>query len=189
MIETTATTNHKNFSGVIEIDDFSTEKPNKKRIANQSKAVSFPDRLITKKRELDYASMSLDELRAQKIISNTDGRPTSTLTNEKWQREFRIRKKFVTPVDKKQRKMCGKHSFESRLSTQSADGTYFGMTNWQSYCQFINDILRNIRSGQVDYCYYIYQIMDLLRFHRDTLQTRYYDGYWAIWLEGDEFDD
>lgn len=32
------------------------------------------------------------------------------------------------------------------------------------YCHFINDILDCIRAGNIDYCFYIYQIEDLLKY-------------------------
>ena len=32
--------------------------------------------------------MTLEELRELKLISNTDGRPSSVLTDERWQKEF-----------------------------------------------------------------------------------------------------
>lgn len=34
--------------------------------------------------------MTLEELREMRLVSNTNGRPTSTLTNEKWQRNFKL---------------------------------------------------------------------------------------------------
>ena len=79
--------------------------------------------------------------------------------------------------------MTGKYSKESGKWNEETQGTYHGCTNWQQYCSYINDILSIIRSGQVDYCYYIYQILDLLKFHYDDLKTRYCDGYWEVWLE------
>ena len=79
--------------------------------------------------------------------------------------------------------MKGKYSKESGIWNEETNGTYHGLTNWQSYCSYINDVLRNIRKGQVDYCYYIYQILDLLKFHYSDLKTKYCDGYWEVWLE------
>lgn len=130
-----------------------------------------------------YISMTLEELREKRLISNTNGRPVFGLTDQTWQREFMIRKLFITPFDKRIKKLGGRCSQESGRWDEESQGTYYGCTNWQSYCSFINDILKNIRKGQVDYCYYIFQIMDLLRFHYHDLRTRYQDGYWEVWLE------
>ncbi len=127
--------------------------------------------------------MTLEELRELKLISNTDGRPSSVLTDEKWQKEFELRKLFVEPYGKKVKLLGGKHSKESGVWTEETNGQYDGQTNWQSYCSYINDILRRIRKGRTDYCYYIYQIMDLAKFHPNDLKTKYCDGYWEVWLK------
>lgn len=182
--ETNYTQNHNIFAGEIDIDDFSTETPNKRRINKYAEANDLEKTLIEKeqqKKEMNkYQSMTLEELRKMKLISNTNGRPSSTLTDEKWQREFNIRKLFVKPSMLK--KMQGKYSKESGTwNTETYE--YHGMINWQSYCSYINDILSNIRAGQIDYCYFIYQVLDLLKFHYNDLKTKYCDGYWEVWLE------
>lgn len=59
---------------------------------------------------------------------------------------------------------------------------YHGKTQYQSYCDFINDILKNIRSGGLDYCYYIYQIADLLRYEPNLKSKWEPDGYFLIWI-------
>lgn len=123
-------------------------------------------------------SMTLEELKAGRKISNTDGRPVSWLTDELWQKEIEIRKSFITHV--KTKKMNAKYATEG---AKKGDVNYHGPTQFQSYCSYINDVLRNIRKGEVDYCYFIYQIEDLLRFHYNDLRTRYCDGYWEVWLE------
>lgn len=108
-----------------------------------------------------------------------NGRPEHNLTDKKWQEEFQLRRSYTIPT--KARKMTGYYSTERK---QNYNVEYKGVTNWQAYCSFINSVLSVIRSGNVDYCYFKYQIMDLLRFHPDTLRTRYIDGYWQVWLEG-----
>lgn len=126
--------------------------------------------------------MVLEELKEMKNLSNTNGRPLSNLTDEKWQKEFNVRKLFITPHNKNILKLKGQNSTESGRWNEETQGTYHGRTNWQEYCAYINDVLKNIRSGKIDYCYYIFQIMDLLKFHYDDLRTRYNDGYWEVWL-------
>lgn len=181
-------TNHNQYGGEITIEDFNTYSPNKNRINNQSYAVNFSYELQKQKnreRKLEqYTKMTLEELRETNLIkSKSDGRPTSDLTDEKWQKEFEIRKIFVQSYkDGHTKKLSSKYSKESSIWNEETKGTYYGCTNWQSYCTFINDILRNIRAGQVDYCYYIYQIMDLAKFHFHDLKTKYCDGYWEVWL-------
>ena len=179
--------NYSTFSGEIQIEDFNTYSPNKKRISNQIEAINFPETIkkkqIKKDKEEKYKNMTLEELKEMRIISNTNGRPDSNMTDERWQKEFNVRKLFITPNDKKHKRMGGKFSRESGTWNEEKDGEYLGMTNYQEYCSYINDVLENIRAGQIDYCYFIYHIMDLLKFHYDDLRTRYCDGYWEVWLE------
>ena len=193
MTETQTTTrncnikNPSSYGGIIEPEDFSTFSPNKQRINNQVDAINLPNELenkkIQKNEEKKFKSMTLEELREMKIISNTNGRPLPTLTNEKWQKEFNVRKMFITPYDKSITKLGGKYSKESGKWNDETQGVYYGATNWQEICAHINDILRNIRAGQVDYCYFIYNIMELAKFHYEDLRTKYCDEYWEVWLE------
>ena len=179
--------NYSTFSGEIQIEDFNTYSPNKKRISNQIEAINFSETIkkkqIKKDKEEKYKNMTLEELKEMRIISNTNGRPDSNMTDERWQKEFNVRKLFITPNDKKHKRMGGKFSRESGTWNEEKDGEYLGMTNYQEYCSYINDVLKNIRAGQIDYCYFIYHIMDLLKFHYDDLRTKYCDGYWEVWLE------
>lgn len=179
--------NHSVFGGNIEIEDFNTSYPNKRRIQNQAETFHLQQTLEKRKqkteKEKKYKRMNLEELKKMRLISNTDCRPAKHLTDETWQKEYDIRKLFITPYSRKTKKLGGRHSRESSRGTKENPRTYDGCTNWQSYCIFINDILRNIRAGQVDYCYYIYQIMDLTKFHYHDLKTRYCDGYWEVWLD------
>lgn len=172
------------YGGEINIEDFNTNLPNKKRISNQIDATN----LINKRKEKQtYKNMilnfTLEELRKMKLVSNTNGRPTYGLTDEKWQKEFELRKIFITPYSKDVKKLGGKYSRESGAWNEETQGIYHGCSNWQQYCSYINDVLKNIRSGQIDYCYFIYQIEDLLKFHYNTLRTKYCDRYWEVWLE------
>lgn len=171
------------YSGEINIEDFNTYSPNKKRISNQIEANNLQQTIKNKNKEIKYKNMTLEELKELKLISNTNGRPTSSMTDEKWQKELNLRKMFITPYPKEIKKMKGKYTKESGMWNEETMGTYHGCTNWQSYCSYINDVLSNIRTGQVDYCYYIFQILDLLKFHYNDLKTKYCDGYWEVWLE------
>jgi len=189
MTETITYSNHNTYGGEISPEDFNTTLPNKKRISNQIEANNLHSSLEAKKvknnEERKYKNMTLEELREMKIVSNTNGRPSSTLTDEKWQKEFNVRKLFNHGYSKDVKKLGGKGSKESGIWNEETKGVYHGCTNWQQYCGYINDVLSNIRSGQVDYCYYIYQIMELAKFHfgKEQLKTKYRDGYWEVWLE------
>lgn len=111
------------------------------------------------------------------------GRPEPGLTDKEWQEELAIRKLYITPYSKNITKLGGKYSRGSITWNHEIDGEYHGTTNWQQYCTYINSVLSAIRSGEHDYCYYKYQIMDLLKFHYNSLTTKYCNGYWEVWLE------
>ena len=175
--------NYSTYSGEIDIEDFNTYSPNKKRISNQIEANNLQQTIENKNKEKKYKNMTLEELREMRLISNTNGTPSSSMTDEKWQKEIEIRKHFITPHPHNVTELKGKYSKESGKWNEESKGTYYGCTNWQSYYSYINDVLRNIRSGNIDFCYYIYQILDLLKFHYDDLRTKYCDGYWQVWLE------
>ena len=51
------------------------------------------------------------------------------------------------------------------------------------YKKFISDISNNIKKGNIDYCYYDYQIKELLKYHPFNLQTRKCNGCIEVWLE------
>lgn len=174
------------FGGIIDVEDFNTTKPYAKRLDNQQSANKEPEScLVARERRLlekGYKNFTLEELREMKLVSNTNGRPTSYLTDDKWQKELNIRKLFIHPHPVNIKKMKGTYFKESGMWNNETQGTYHGATTWQTYCSFINDTLSEIQRGQVAYCYYIYQIEELLKFHFDTLETKYCDGYWEVWL-------
>ena len=117
------------------------------------------------------------------FLAMGNGRPEPGLTDKEWQEEFAIRKLYVIPYGKRVTKLAGRYSQDSTRWSPETDGEYHGTTNWQQYCTYINSVLSAIRSGEHDYCYYKYQIMDLLKFHYNSLTTKYCDGYWEVWLE------
>lgn len=123
--------------------------------------------------------MNLETLKEIKPTRFIQGRPSSTLTDKEWQNQLAAMKLYITPYDKSVTRMGGKFSKESGKQMENYDG----ITSWQSYCVYINDVLKNIGAGNHDFCYYSYQIVDLLKFHYDTLRTRYCNGYWEVWLE------
>ena len=176
------------FGGELEIEDFNTSVPNTikrtslRLLQNQTIRQNGQTKQTKSLQDMPYP-VTLEELRKQKLISNTNGRPLPGLTDEAWQTEFQIRKLFLTPYGRHIKKMGGKYSTDVSSWNEEEKGSYLGITNWQSYCQYINSVLSSIRRGQVDYCYYIYQILDLAKFHYDTLCTRYCGGYWEVWLE------
>lgn len=176
------------WTGDITLEDFNTSVPNKNRIRNQYSANLFYENLRKKNGEKEtmkkYTSMTLEELKSLRLISNTNGRPTESMTDEKWQQEFEIRKLLARKHDPSVKTLKGLYSRKNSTWNEETQGTYHGETSWQQYCSFINDVLKNIKQGHFDYLYFIYQIDELLKFDfgNRELKTRYCDGYWEVWL-------
>ena len=128
-------------------------------------------------------SFTLEELLEMKLISNTNGRPPSYLTNEKWQKEFELRKTFLTPHPSNVKSLSSRYCQDNRI-VNSEENPYYGATNYQTYCLFINDVIKELRKGNVDYCYFIYQIEELYRFF-PNLKTLFIENgrYWQVWLD------
>lgn len=109
------------------------------------------------------------------------GRPRLEWTDRNWRIYFDGLKQIVRPIaDPKIRKLPVTHS-----QLQNGE-SYKGETAYQNYCSYINDILTNIRLGNTDYCYYIYQISDLLRFEPELMTQLCTEDrlcpYFKVWL-------
>lgn len=82
---------------------------------------------------------------------------SENMTDTEWQDYFARMKMIVGPVNEKQMSLRPSRSIYE-------DGVYKGDTQAMRYKQFINGILKTIRSGKLDYCYRVYQITDLLKY-------------------------
>lgn len=113
--------------------------------------------------------------------SLTSARPSDLMTNQEWQQKFELLKHMTRGRDSVRK--FGTE--ETGRWMEELHGTYYGATNWQQYCAFINDILARIRKGYLEYCYYSYQIADLLQCENAKLKTKYCprEQYWIVWLE------
>jgi len=103
------------------------------------------------------------------------GLPSGATNNSEWQTYFKVLKAVVKPSAEK---YLPKAYSPRQTYYRNYNQVYDGETQWYRYVQFINQILRNIRRGEEDYCYYTYQILELLRFEPENLC--------ADWLEDDE---
>lgn len=101
------------------------------------------------------------------IVNEKTGRPPKGYTNSQWQQDLIRIRKVVQPSPSNKMKIIPE--------PRNFQGTYHGKTQYQCYCGFINDILSDIRKGKSCYCYYIYQVAELLKYE--------YDGLQAAWLE------
>lgn len=122
------------------------------------------------------------ELNTLRTVSLTKGRPDADMTDGQWQEYFSIMKQMTEQGDEKRMKLstAGITINEHSVNGQSE---YHGETSYVYYCQFINSVLATIRGNASmppshDYCFYIYQIADLLHFEHDRLNV--------VWLERDK---
>lgn len=92
-----------------------------------------------------------------KEINLNAKRLSENMTDTEWQGYFARIKMLVKPTSEKQMSL---RLFRSIYE----DGVYKGDTQAMRYKQFINGILKAIRSGEVDYVFYIFHISDLLRY-------------------------
>ena len=127
--------------------------------------------------------MNLDDL---KYVSSTAKRPPSNMTDEQWQQYFSLLKQMISQGSEKRMKSSFAKSTVNGVAEQSE---YSGETSYVHYCQFINSVLRTIRGTpseppRHDYCYFIYQIAELLRFEHDRLNVVWKSDYgcFEVWL-------
>lgn len=109
-------------------------------------------------------------------------RPPEGMTDEEWQKYFKTMKMLVQQSS--DRRMKEGKSFTVKGSTLNSQSSYCGETQWQRYCQFINSVLNTIRCGELDYCYNIYQITDLLKYEHDRLAAQWQpeNKCFQVWL-------
>lgn len=136
--------------------------------------------------KLDLCHFTVEDLGDMRLFITKKGRPTSDMTDIIWQKIFnQLQQKTVPYIDGKTARMKIDHSrtcVTNEWGEFEADQT----TDWKRYCAFINTVLRDIRRGTIAYCFYYYQISQLLKFHKYDLRTKYdeRDKQWEVWLDG-----
>lgn len=103
-------------------------------------------------------------------------RPPKDMTEFQWNQYFDILK--MTTEQSNEKKM--RRSYSPILVNGYRDDSQFaycGETQWSRYCQFINSVLNTIRHNEFDYCFCIYQIVDLLKFEHDRLEVKWLNQY------------
>lgn len=110
-------------------------------------------------------------------------RPPKSMTQAEWQEYF---KAMYAKTEQSNQRVMNKKLVGTTINGCNLDeqSMYCGDTQYQKYCDFINDMLKTIRAGHDDYCYYIYQIADLLRFEHERLRTEYLqdEECFRVWL-------
>lgn len=111
-------------------------------------------------------------------------RPSDSMTDAEWQNYFHfIRSKTEPSMTNVMIKHIGSSNQERTLSDFKP--LHRRNTQYDEYCDFINDMLKTLRSGHADYCYYIFQISDLLKYEYDHLRTEYLpdEKCFKVWLD------
>lgn len=133
--------------------------------------------------QIDESQFSVDDLIVLGLISK-DGRPSDNMTDKLWQHIFKQMKKYSIPFVNGEKKRM-KYPYIRALKDEHGHILSDETTQYQRYCCFINDALRDIRIGKIAYCYYLHQIRVLLRFH-PNLNARFNDYYWEVFLDEKE---
>lgn len=122
--------------------------------------------------------MSKEELMNVKIMANGGRICVDGLTDKKWQEMYQMLKTLITPHNPKITRLT------SKIASNNNFNSYDGDTEYQRYCLYVNDVLKNIKNGKRDWCFFSYQITELLKFKNcyDNLKTKFCDGYWEVWL-------
>lgn len=84
-------------------------------------------------------------------------RPARDMSMNDWEDFFAYMRLEIKPSGRKLMRI-------PKLEREGGTKTYYGKTNYQEYCSFINDILKTVRRGESDYCFYVYQLKDLLTY-------------------------
>lgn len=118
----------------------------------------------------------LQEMRWGNLPANS-GRPSTLMTDQQWQHRFELMR-AITQISKNKKLT---HMPDPR--NLSGD-RYCGDTMYHYFKIFINDVLEQIRLGHHEYCYYTYQIQELLKYENSRLMSKYHpqDQLWEVWL-------
>lgn len=129
--------------------------------------------------KIDETNFSLEDLKDMGFFKE-NGKPTEFMTDELWQKIFeQLKEQNVPFINGEKMKMKFRQSkvMVDEYGKFMPDET----TAWQRYCMFINNTLKDIRNGETAYCYFIYQIKNLLRFH-PNLKSKFVEYYFEVWL-------
>ena len=100
-----------------------------------------------------------------KVVNKRIRKIPKGYSDTQWQQDFLYIKEIIQPSSLSKMKIIPE--------SYHLNGEYHGKTQYQYYCDGINDILSTIRRGEIDYCYHIYQIEDLLKYEHDRLKAEW----------------
>jgi|GEM_PF-971481 len=130
--------------------------------------------------------MNLEELRKLNLSNNllSDDIKAETLTktlnitNSDFQQHLTLMKLHNKPTkEKRLSSTTPNYKINGQFARLFESGN--NETNYTYYIKFINNILTNINRGEIEYCYYIGQVRELLRFIPD-LKVNLCDFYFEV---------
>lgn len=135
---------------------------------------------------IEDSQYPVEDLKDLRLFITEKGRPTSDMTEKIWQRIFVHLKANTIPIvngSNKRMKVNIQRAIINEWGEYNEDNT----TDWKRYCDFINDVLREIRTGKTAHCFFYYQISQLLKFHKEDLKTSYnkQERFWEVWIDNE----
>lgn len=115
----------------------------------------------------------MTQVELKEVFNGHIRKPLDLMDNNEWQQYFQIMQNLNKPCKEKKltRKIIRKVIMGMYWELSNGDGN--GNDTLDSrYCSYINDVIRAVKTEKlIDYCYYPYQVKDLLRFI-PNLQTK-----------------
>ena len=110
--------------------------------------------------------------------------PNPLMTDKQWQEYFNVMKLSIQQSKDRRMKAPPSPIIVNHYISDS-QSPYCGETQYTKYRNYINSVLSAIRKGECDYCYFTYQIADLLKYEHDNLKTLWLPEYgcFRVWLD------
>ena len=137
--------------------------------------------MTTTKLHTDTTKTTETEKLLKQLLKENNSRTLKTLTDDEWQECLHILRTITpTTTEKRLKRKLGRVVLGKNWTLSG--GEEFSLDKY--YTQFINDVLKVIRSGEIDYCFYTYQIAELLRFEPNLQARLTHDdcSHFEVWL-------
>ena len=134
----------------------------------------------------EISTLSIKNIKKMRQFINKRGRPTTELTDRIWQKIFyQLKENNIPYIDGEKKYMKANYTLKASIN-EFGEFEIDITSDYKRYCLFINQTLREIRNKNKGYCYYYYQICQLLKYHAN-LKSRYnaFDRYWEVWIDNE----
>ena len=118
----------------------------------------------------------------KQLLKENNSKTLKTLTDNEWQECLDLLRTITpTTIEKRLKRKLGRVVIGRNWTLSGGESDSLDTY----YITFINSVLKSIRSGETDYCFYTYQIAELLRFE-PKLQARLIHNdcsHFEVWLD------